>query len=127
MLSNNIRSEKMPKKITAILGDFYHQPDVAIQSLEAAIKSLAFDVKVDYLSFDDLANNLENHPDLVVLFAENRINPEDDEIHTWMDEEVADQINTYIQHGGSWLAWHSGLASYENVKSYTEILKGHFI
>lgn len=117
----------MPKQVTAILGDFYHQPDVAVQAFEAAINRLANQVEINYVTVDDLVNNLNHHPDLVILFSENRLNPEDDHVVTWMDEAMAAQINTYIQNGGSWLAWHSGLASYENIKTYTDMVKGYFI
>lgn len=117
----------MTKKITAILGDFYHQAELAVQSLEAAMKKLSIEAEIDYITIDELSHNLNSNPDLMILFAENRLNPEDEEVLTWMDETIAKNIQQYVQNGGNWLAWHSGLASYENVKTYTDILKGYFI
>lgn len=119
----------MPKKITAVLGDFYHNKNLAVQSLEKAVNMLGAHEKVHltYLTVNELTKNLQEKPDVVILFAENRLNPEDEQINTWMNDHIAVEIKDYVKNGGSWMAWHSGLASYEKIEDYTELLKGYFI
>lgn len=83
--------------------------------------------EISYLSVSELINNLKTNPDVIVLFAENRINPQENNIKRWMIAEDATIINDYVKNGGSWLAWHAGLASYENIQEYTSMLKGYFL
>lgn len=121
----------MAKKITAVLGDYYHEQALAVKSLEKAIIKLRVElnlkIEITHLPVTDLVAGLDDHPDIVVLFAENRLNPEDEDIETWMTIEEAIKINEYVANGGSWLGWHSGLASYENIKPYTTMLRGYFL
>src|SRR5690625_7456011 len=70
----------MTKKITAILGDFYHQADLAVQSLEAAMKKLSIEAEIDYITIDELSHNLNSNPDFMILFAEIRMNQENEEV-----------------------------------------------
>ncbi|WP_077623309.1 ThuA domain-containing protein [Sediminibacillus massiliensis] len=120
----------MAKKITAVLGDYYHERETAVQSLNEAVRLLNADsgmeVEVDYLTVEELAENIKTQPSAVVLFAENRINPNDENVRTWMNEETAGIINNYVEAGGGWLAWHAGLASYESVVPYVAMLRGYF-
>ncbi|WP_058308502.1 ThuA domain-containing protein [Gracilibacillus massiliensis] len=116
----------MAKKILAVLGDYYHRKDWAVHALESAIQSIEETVVLEYRSVDQLVESLASNPDAVILFAENRINPEDEQVKTWMDEEAASVIAKYVENGGGWLAWHSGLASYDNVQAYTSMLHGQF-
>ncbi|SHM55939.1 ThuA domain-containing protein [Gracilibacillus kekensis] len=116
----------MAKKILAVLGDYYHRKDWAIQALESAITSMEETIEIEYSTVDQLVENVAGNPDAVILFAENRINPEDETVRTWMDEEEASVIARYVENGGGWLAWHSGLASYDNVQNYTSMLHGYF-
>ncbi|MRH42675.1 trehalose utilization [Aquibacillus halophilus] len=115
----------MTKRIVAALGDFYHDRDLAVQSLEAAVKSIE-GIEIEYKHVDELVESLQTNPDAVILFAENRINPEDDQVKTWMDNDAALAINRFVENGGGWLAWHSGLASYDNIEAYTSMLHGYF-
>ena len=115
----------MVKKIFAVLGDYYHDQDLAVKSLEKAIEKLK--VEITYLPVDDLVARLDEQPDLVILFAENRLNPEDENVETWMTRKEASLIENYVSNGGSWLAWHSGLASYENIDQYITMLRGYFL
>ncbi|MBM7569976.1 ThuA domain-containing protein [Aquibacillus albus] len=121
----------MKKKITAVLGDFYHERSIAVKSFESAVQRLNqqsnTELEIDYLPVSELMENIQTNPDAVVLFAENRINPQDDVVKRWMTEDDASLINKYVENGGGWLAWHAGLASYENMKEYITMLRGHFI
>ena len=121
----------MSKRITAVLGDFYHDRDLAVKSFQGGIERLKqetnIELDVTYLSVSELINNIKTNPDVIVLFAENRLNPEDTDVKRWMTAEDAKIINDYVKNGGSWLAWHAGLASYENIEEYTSMLKGYFL
>lgn len=121
----------MPKRIIAVLGDYYHEKDIAVKSLEKAMLNLRSklneEIEITYTSVEDLVASLTKEPDLVILFAENRLNPDAENIETWMTSEDASRINEYVEHGGSFLAWHSGLASYENIVNYMNMLKGRFL
>ncbi|MBS4218355.1 ThuA domain-containing protein [Bacillus sp. FJAT-49711] len=115
----------MAKRIIAIVGDFYHDEDLAKQSLSKAMDGLN-QISVEFTNVQDLVNSLKTKPDAVILFAENRLNPQDEEIQTWMNSTAENAISDYVKNGGTWIAWHSGLASYENFKEYTSLLKGYF-
>ncbi|MCR2822137.1 ThuA domain-containing protein [Lederbergia panacisoli] len=115
----------MTKRIIAMVGDFYHKEEWAVASLNKALEELP-QVTVEYASTENIIEHVQSKPDAVVLFKENRLNPQDEDIQTWMDDEVASAISEYVQEGGGWVAWHSGLASYENIEPYTSMLKGYF-
>jgi len=115
----------MTKRIIAMVGDFYHKEEWAVASLNKALEGLP-EVTVVYAPAENIIEHLQTKPDAIVLFKENRLNPQDEEIKTWMDDEVAEAISQYVQDGGGWVAWHSGLASYENIETYTSMLRGYF-
>src|SRR6476646_5100443 len=115
----------MPKRIIAIVGDFYHKEEWAIASLNKALESLP-NVTVEYESTENIIAHLQSKPDAVILFKENRLTPQEDETNIWMDSKVEEAICDYVRAGGGWLAWHSGLASYENMKAYVSMLCGYF-
>ncbi len=115
----------MTKRVLAILGDFYHEEKLSKRSFEHAIEQLN-QVEVEYATVKELVDKLKTKPDVVVLFAENRLNPQEPQVETWMDEGAAKAINSYVNEGGGWIAWHSGLASYEQFEDYTTVLKGYF-
>lgn len=115
----------MTKRVIAILGDYYHQKELAKQSLTLAEEQVN-DVVVEHTSVDKLIESLQTQPDAVILYAENRINPQDDEVKTWMDADAANEIRRYVNEGGKWIGWHSGLASFENIEEYTSLLRGYF-
>jgi len=115
----------MTKRVLAVLGDFYHKEELANQALDAAVQQLD-QIKVEYGTVQNLVTSLQTKPDVVILFAENRLNPQEQVVNTWMDDAAAKAIHTYVSEGGGWIAWHSGLASYENIQEYTSLLRGYF-
>lgn len=120
----------MTIQVVAILGDFYHDERVSKKALQQALTTLneqGTDVSVEYITAEELVDQLKKAPDLVVLFKENRINPQDELVDLWMSEEVAHAITDYVSEGGGWLAWHSGLACYGEVEEYISMLRGQFI
>ena len=116
------------KQICAAVGDYYHPEDFIKPSLEMALQPLteAGLCRLKYISVEQLAAELPNKPDAIILFRENRVNPKDESIVHWLTEDMSSAIARYVEEGGGWLAWHSGLASYPVHSSYIGMLKGHF-
>lgn len=114
-------------KLAAVLGDYYHQSEWAKQSLETALSCNKEDLQIECCSPEQLKEVLEKKPDAVIHFKENRVNPAEESIEKWMTEDIALEITKYVQNGGGWLAWHSGLASFPVDGSYIKMLKGHFL
>ncbi|WP_416149948.1 ThuA domain-containing protein [Salipaludibacillus sp. HK11] len=123
----------MSFKITAINGDFYHDKEVSFKAIERTVELLKEadeEVEINYILPSDLIDDLKSKsskPDAVILFKENRLNPEDDHVETWMDSEIESAITYYVENGGGWLAWHSGMAKFENAQDYLTMLRGSFI
>ncbi|MFC5466940.1 ThuA domain-containing protein [Lederbergia graminis] len=115
----------MKKRVVALVGDFYHPKEVAISALNKALLNLP-EVELEYASENELLEKLETQPDAVILFKLNKLNPQDEHVITWMDEELAATVSDYVDAGGGWFAWHSGIASFQNVQTYTEMIKGYF-
>jgi type 1 glutamine amidotransferase len=115
----------MTKKIVAILGDYYHDAEYSKKSLELAVQQLE-GVTLEYITYSNLVDHLQSKPDAVILYADNKINPQDSIVNTWMDMTAANEICNYVNEGGGWIAWHSGLASYNIQQDYTSMIRGYF-
>ncbi|MFC5528790.1 ThuA domain-containing protein [Cohnella yongneupensis] len=117
------------KQIVAMLGDYYHREADSRASLLAALQSQLGEgsINVRFIGKDQLVGVLSEQPDAVVLFAEDRLTPQEDEDAKWMTDEIAASIVRYVEAGGGWLAWHSGLASYDPQGDYVSMLKGYFL
>ncbi|MRX74184.1 trehalose utilization [Bacillus lacus] len=116
------------KRLVVLLGDYYHPKEWSKSSLHRVLTLLNEKESMEcaYIETDQLLEELKKNPDGVILFKENRLNPVDDSVDTWMTEEIGKAISNYVEQGGGWLAWHSGLASYPQESSYTRMLRGHF-
>ncbi|MCC5894318.1 MAG: ThuA domain-containing protein [Alkalibacterium sp.] len=112
-------------RIVAVLGDYYHN-EIHLQEALSNVSVKLNDAEVIYTTRKNLIDELKKQPDLVVLSTENRIDPEADNPTTWMTDSEETAIIDYVGKGGAWLAWHSGLASYENNPSYTDMVGGYF-
>ncbi|MDF2963854.1 MAG: hypothetical protein K0S39_5589 [Paenibacillus sp.] len=116
------------KTIYAIVGDFYHSEDNIRQSLSLALEPLteSGQVQLEYISAEDLTGRLESKPAAVILFKEDRVNPRDETVQHWLTEDISTAISRYVEGGGGFLAWHSGLASYPPDSSFIRMLGGYF-
>jgi len=116
------------KRIVAVLGDYYHQEEHSKAALNQALGLLNEKEKIECIQIQasQLITELEKQPDAVILFKEDRVNPTDEVVNTWMTEEIGEAIAQYVNQGGGWLAWHSGYASYEVESAYINMLKGYF-
>jgi len=117
------------KQVLAIVGDFYHDMDLAKESLLEALSTHIEDnrISLKFALVTDISEELKRQPDMVVLFAEDRIDPQAEHVATWMTKEVSDEIVQYVENGGAWFGWHSGLASYAVESSYVGMLRGYFL
>lgn len=116
------------KIIYAIVGDYYHD-EIPIQTaLNLALESLieGGQYQLAYISAKDLIGSLDNKPSAVILFKEDRINPNDADIQHWLTDEESIAISRYVEGGGGLLAWHSGLASYPPDSALIQMLRGYF-
>ncbi|MCS7201795.1 MAG: ThuA domain-containing protein [Dictyoglomus sp.] len=113
------------RKVLTLLGDYYHNHDDFLNTLKDILKPFSeigiIDSKPEYF-----LNALLEKPSLVIIARENRINPEDKEIKTWMSSEIEEEIVKYVKNGGILFSWHSGLASYSPDGSYIKLIKGYF-
>lgn len=116
-------------RVVAILGDYYHPSGRAKESLERALVSSISkeEIQIDYCSHEQIKEKLSLHPDAVILFKENRLNPIEVQEEKWMSEDLAAEITKYVSNGGGFLAWHSGLASFPPENTFTKMLRGHFL
>lgn len=118
------------KRIVALLGDFYHKEELARESLLSAVadKLAAKELEIQFVSNgQSLMEALLDGPDAVILFAENRVDPHGAPDAGWMTAKLSEQIVSYVENGGGWLAWHSGLASYPVDSGYVRMLRGYFL
>lgn len=112
-------------RVLAVVGDYYHDEKLFKDTLDKVTHSIE-EVEVMYTDRKNVIDKLNLQPSLVILAAENRLNPEDENVKSWMTTEDAEAIDTYVKKGGSWFAWHSGLAGYEELTEYVKLLGGYF-
>ncbi len=121
----------MQKKILTILGDFYHSHDLALTAIEKAAEALekATGTKIEVVDafIDNIEKSLNESFDLVVLYKENRVNPNDEIVFNWMTSEIEEKVTEFVSKGGSWFAWHSGLVFYDKNDAYVDMVKGYFL
>lgn len=114
------------KKVTALLGDYWHQEEPLKKGLENAITPIKDKLTISYIKYEDFPDLLEDQPNLIIISKENRLNPQNETIQTWMTPEIGQALNDYVKSGGSILAWHSGLAEYAADGEYIAMLRGRF-
>lgn len=112
-------------EVIAILGDYYHDEVQLKEALSHAVKKNT-EINVTYIDRKHVIEALEAKPDVVILGSENRIDPNQEFPENWMTDSDESGIINYVSEGGSWLVWHSGLASYEKNTSYVNMVGGTF-
>lgn len=117
------------KLIYAIVGDYYHAEEPIRESLNLAIKPLtdSGSYTLEYISAEELTERLQTKPAAVILFKEDRVNPKDEIVQHWLTEPISAAIVRYVEEGGGFLNWHSGLASYPPDSAFVNMLRGYFI
>ena len=112
------------KKICAIIGDFYHNPE----TLAKAIKNLP-----DRKRWELFLHKEEGFPrralermDLLILARMGRLRPEESD-DRWCSESDERFIFDFVEQGGSLLALHAALASYTPNGPLHMLMRGHFL
>ena len=118
----------MERKVFAFIGDFYHEPAILKQAIQTAVSPFS-DVSLECQlpTAKGVLQALAQEVAIIIIGAENRINPEDEVVHYWLTDEIDDQLEAYVAAGGSLLVLHSGLASYPSASKYRKMIKGEFI
>ncbi|HEY8529025.1 MAG TPA: ThuA domain-containing protein [Paenibacillaceae bacterium] len=117
------------KTILAVLGDVYHPAEMAEEALREALKPVQ-DAALRLADAERLAEELAASPGAVVLFKMDRPVPvrgEDGAERGWLTAQVQESIARYVERGGSWLAWHSGLSFRDPDGPYGRMLRGRFL
>ncbi|TVY05484.1 ThuA domain-containing protein [Paenibacillus cremeus] len=116
------------KTVYAIVGDYYHVSENVRESLNQALKPMVDggQYQLEYISEENLTQRLQSKPAAVVLFKEDRLNPKDEKIRHWLTEEISEAICRFVEEGGGFLTWHSGLASYPPDSAFIKMLRGYF-
>lgn len=114
------------KKIYSFLGDFYHSHDFVYPAVKKAVDSMS-GVELTDCTIADISQVIDKNPDVIILAAENRVNPQDENINLWLTPELDEKIASYVKNGGSFVAVHAALASYPEDSKYIDMLKGYFV
>lgn len=116
------------KKVVALVGDYYHKEELAREALLQAFGEKAAELELHFVKDpNSLMTAITAGPAAVILFAEDRTDPQGNPDATWMTTAISEQIVRYVEGGGGWLSWHSGLASYPADSSYVQMLRGYFL
>lgn len=117
----------MTKSVLALIGDYYHPASNIEPALRTAFSNLeSLGYQLTLIETDALLSQLNARPAAVILYKENRVNPEVQNPDNWMTAEIEKAIAGYVRSGGAWLAWHAGMASFPSPGDYTDMLRGSF-
>ena len=114
------------KNVLALVGDYWHAEDMIREALEKAAEA-AGGIRLSFVGYGELAARLAERPDAVVLFKQNPLNAPEEEERPWMSPEIEEAIVRYVEGGGRWLAWHTGMAGYDRDGAYAKMLRGRFV
>lgn len=112
------------ERVLAIVGDYYHPEEKIKETLELVLKNT---YRIEYASTNNFSMLIREDPYLVIIGRENKLNPQDENSLTWMDNKIENLLIAYVSNGGKLLVLHSGLASYDvNGKYVRELTRGYF-
>lgn len=112
--------------VYTFLGDYYHNHDYILSSIEKAVDTLE-NVKIVDESTDNFIKGLQSTPSMIILGLENRKYTESKDTYNWFNPKHDDALEGYVREGGSLFVLHSALASYDVNSKYINMLKGYFI
>lgn len=121
-----VKNSYAGKRVMALTGDYWHNPEMINQSLKQAISLIEEPIELSFITVNQFDEMLKNPPDLFILYKENRIDPLSEEPKVWMTKEREQRLVSFVSNGGSLLAWHTGMAEYSQHTSFVNMLKGEF-
>ncbi|MCL1995236.1 MAG: ThuA domain-containing protein [Defluviitaleaceae bacterium] len=114
------------KTVYSFFGDFYHNHSFIYPAVKAAASQIS-DIQLIDTTVDKMEDALSRNPSAIIMGRENRINPQDEVVDTWLTPALDEKITSYVKNGGRFLAIHAALASYDPGTKYTQMLKGYFL
>jgi len=114
------------KTIDCFLGDYYHDKAPTYHAINRVVEGLA-GVTLRDRTLEQMQDTLDSNPTLLIIGLENRINPKDTVVDTWLTPELDKQLADYVASGGTLLALHSALANYPAESLYIRMLGGRLI
>jgi type 1 glutamine amidotransferase len=114
------------KKIITVLGDASHNHDQLLRGFREIIVGQMPEYGIEDLTVDYLGKALQTKPSLVVISKMNPFTNADGQKENWLTDALEDQLLSYVEQGGSILAWHSGLYGYNAEGKYGNMIGGHF-
>lgn len=116
----------MSKIIYSFLGDYYHNHDDSYEVIKKVTQTVG---GIDL--FDEKIENIEvalaKNPDVLIIYKENRLNPNAIDDEFWLTPEIDEKIYNYVKNGGKIIGLHAGISSYPSDSKYMDILKGKFL
>ena len=114
------------KHVVALVGDYWHPQHMIREALEKAAES-AGGIRLAFAGHGEFPERLAGRPDAVVLFKQNPLNAPDEPLSPWMTPAIEEAVVRYVEGGGRWLAWHTGMAGYDKDGAYVDMLRGRFL
>ena len=116
----------MKQGIYSFLGDFYHKHENIYPSVKKAAEQ-AGETLHDRKCISELSDVIDKNPAVIIIAAENRVNPEAEPENLWLTPELDEKLTDYVKNGGSFIAIHAALASYPEDSKYVDMVKGYFV
>jgi len=113
------------KTIFGMIGDFYHPRENAIDAVKKAVE-LNGAILIEG-GTSEVGSALDTNPDALIIYRENRVNPEAETVDMWLTDEIDEKITTYVKNGGRIIAMHTAIASYPEDSKYIDMVKGYFV
>jgi type 1 glutamine amidotransferase len=115
----------MAYRVYAILGDYYHDPEIAVGALDRLPERERFEFVIHRKPKGFPRDDVEKS-DILILARMGRLKPEKSE-ELWLSESDERFIFDFVDQGGSLLALHAALASYPTNGPLHSLLHGRFL
>jgi type 1 glutamine amidotransferase len=115
----------MSNKVCAIVGDYYHDPEITVGALDRLPERERFDFVV-HRERKRFPREVIENSDILLLARMGRLRPEKSG-ELWLSESDERFILDFVDRGGSLLALHAGAASYPPAGPLHSLLRGRFL
>jgi len=116
----------MASKVCAIVGDYYHDPEITVRALDRLPERERFEFVIHRGRKRFPREEVIEKSDILLLARMGRLRPEKSE-ELWLSDSDERFIFDFIEQGGSLLALHAALASYPSDGPLHSLLRGRFL
>jgi len=114
-------------RVLVLAGDYWHDSGVLIRSLQSP-----FDPKEQIFDFYDQPskvpwNKLADYNTFILAQWGKIVHDRSDDENRWMNLEIENIIEDYVNNGGGLFILHSALSEQSETGIFRKIVKGHFI